>query len=388
MFLPTRGRILATGVASSLPRRQRQAIGAPISIMARYNPFDNSTKERSLRMNFSSSSQPENDDSQEGRELHVPQVKQQNSNHETLRNPQPQRRHPPPFPPRKRRQHPKLTKHIRKLPTTNWIQLYGSLPMTSLEEVLDTIELILREAAENNNGILMNLERSPLVPSQNDTTSSSDDDDHDSDHESEDDDMAQRPEYTRDTNHDPANNNFLYKSDTILRAHVVLSPFGRPNGWNIKLANSYLVQAILSEAKKNKVPGTIQIGWKFATVQEYHPKKKSTKHQRWINHHDTRTMLVVNDSMVRFENCPPELSEVHLRDRLSRYELTPKGNTVIQWRGRTPDGKDPPLTYVVRFASPAYARAAVREMQGNEFWWENERQMKPIKLVQYPKQLL
>ena len=91
---------------------------------------------------------------------------------------------------------------------------------------------------------------------------------------------------------------------------------------------------------------------------------------------------MVSDSMVRFENCPSAMTEDHLRHMLSRYELTPKGSTIVKWKGRTSDGRIPPLTFVVRFASPAYARAAVRELQGKLL------QGRPMKLIQYPKQLL
>jgi hypothetical protein len=83
--------------------------------------------------------------------------------------------------------------------------------------------------------------------------------------------------------------------------------------------------------------------------------------------------LVVDDSMVRFENCPPDLTDEYLRYLLSRFDLAPQGKTVIEWRGRTTDGKRAPLMFVVRFASAAWARAAVRELQSMQIGGKQSR---------------
>lgn len=266
--------------------------------------------------------------------------------------------------------------------------------MTSLEEVLGSVEDILRNelaglSSNRNNpyGGVIDLDADwnpvedgntnpPLIPGMihysPDTTAPTED----------------RREYALDeaieTSSDASASTednvgpIQVESFRVIKAHVVLSPFGRPTGWNLRLANPSMVNALLSAAQSARVRGSIRIGWRFAKVREHHPSPSPPQ----VDSKDTRTLLVVNDSMVRFENCPADLTEDYLRHLLSRYELTTKGSTVIKWRGMTDDGKAPPLTYVVRFASPAYARAAVREMQGNFLKGQ------PIKLIQYPKQLL
>ena len=277
--------------------------------------------------------------------------------------------------------------------------------MTSLEEVLDTIENVLKKEALERSGIIdldtewnphHDGESPPLVPSI-------------LEYPATDPAAGERREYaldkdivgisnisTIDDNDHDSNDatdetTIQMESFRVVKAHVVLSPFGRPTGWNVKLANPSLVHALLTAAKNARVKGSLRIGWKFAKVKEYHPPSSSNSSRNNIKSHkkqpshdpkDTRTMLVVSDSMVRFENCPPTLTEDYLRHMLSRYELTPKGSTILRWRGQTSDGRIPPLTFVARFASPAYARAAVREMQGK---FLDER---PIKLIQYPRQLL
>lgn len=302
-------------------------------------------------------------------------------------------------------------------PTSDWVQIFGALPMTSLEEVLDSIENILRkEASESEGSGIIDLdalwnphvdgEDLPLVPSVLEVPI-------------QDPSSEERPEYVLDEDtsvgnsnssdgnqNENENNSDLDSNDDangdttttvpmesfrVVKAHVNLSPFGRPTGWNLKLANPSMVHALLSVAHNNRVRGSIRIGWKFAKIKEHHsPSKKSSSSSRSskegqppaYDRSDTRTMLVVSDSMVRFENCPQGLTEDYLRHKLSRFELTPKGSTIIQFKGRTSDGRTPPLTFVVRFASPADARAAVREMQGKLM------EGKPLKLIQYPKQLL
>jgi len=268
--------------------------------------------------------------------------------------------------------------------------------MTSLEEILDSIENVLRKEALESDGIIdldaewnphRDGESPPLVPSildykVNDITSE------EKREYALDKDMGGNSDSSNDNDLDPSindaydNTTIEMESFRIVKAHVVLSPFGRPTGWNLKLANPSMVHALLSAAHNARVKGTLRIGWKFAQVKEYHPPFDGERGEPSHDPSDTRTMLVVSDSMVRFENCPSALTEDHLRHMLSRYELTPKGSTILRWKCQTNDGKIPPLTFVVRFASPAYARAAVREMQGKLL------EGKPMRLIQYPRQLL
>mmetsp|Transcript_19247 Transcript_19247/g.47917 ORF Transcript_19247/g.47917 Transcript_19247/m.47917 type:complete len:416 (+) Transcript_19247:110-1357(+) len=260
------------------------------------------------------------------------------------------------------------------LPTSDWVQIFGALPMTSLEEVLDSIENILRQEV----GSIVDLdtdwnphqdgEDPPLLPSILEVPI---------EEPQEWREYALDKDVIRTSSNDDSNTTLTQiESFRVVKAHVVLSPFGRPTGWNLQLANPSMVHALLSASQNARVKGTIKIGWKFARIKEYVPPLQQ------LNERDTRTMLVISDSMVRFENCPRTLTEDYLRHMLSRYELTPLGSTIIQWKGKTNDGKLPPLTFVVRFASPAYARAAVREMQGKML------EGRPMKLIQYPRQLL
>ena len=280
-----------------------------------------------------------------------------------------------------------------ELPTSDWVEIFGALPTTSMEEVLVSIEGILKREAELGRIVDLEADWNP--------------------HSDGDDppkiapflevlvqDPPIRPEYVLDKNiigsgldvEDELNNSIkndnaaLKKMECfrVIKAHVVLSPFGRPTGWNLQLANPSIVHALLSYSNNARVKGNLRIGWKFAKVKEHFPLLH-TKTQESNNNYDpkdTSTMLVVSDSMVRFENCPHSLTEDYLRHMMSRYELTPLGSTIIKWKGETSDGRVPPPTFVVRFASPAYARAAVRELQGKAI------KGRPMKLIQYPKQLL
>lgn len=264
--------------------------------------------------------------------------------------------------------------------------------MTSLEEVLDSIENILRKETSKSDGVVdldaewnphTDGEDLPLVPSVLEIPINDDPA------------LRERREYALDkassnkstdinvnSDCDGTNNEttMTIESFRVVKAHVVLSPFGRPTGWNLKLANPSMVHAFLSVTDKARVKGVHMVGWKFTKVKEHHPPP-TTKKPLPYDASDTRTMLVVSDSMVRFENCPADLTQSNLRFMLSRFELTRKGTTIIRWKGRIGGGRVQPVTYVVRFDSPAYARAAVREMQGKMF------EGRLMKLVQYPRQL-
>mmetsp|Transcript_6564 Transcript_6564/g.7610 ORF Transcript_6564/g.7610 Transcript_6564/m.7610 type:complete len:435 (-) Transcript_6564:35-1339(-) len=280
------------------------------------------------------------------------------------------------------------------LPTSNWVQLFGALPMTSLEEVLESIENILRdELTSADTYCVIDLDafwnpvkdtHIPIIspsalieqPRKDKTRKESEqvgDDvnynNHGNDRNKENDCYSNK-EANTDTS--------MIEPFRVRSAHVVLSPFGRPTGWNLELANASLVHALLSAAKESRISGSIRIGWKFAQVKVYHPPLSPVLEDS----NDSRTMFTVDDTMVRFENCPQMLNQDYLRHIVSRYELAMRGETIVKWKGMTSTGDSPPLTYVVRFANAAWARAAVREMQAYEI------DGKIIKLIQYPKQLI
>lgn len=280
------------------------------------------------------------------------------------------------------------------LPTSNWVQLFGALPMTSLEEVLESIENILRvELMSADTYCVIDLDafwnpvkdtRIPVIspstlikqPRKDKTRKESE---HGGDGVNCNNNGNDRNQKNDSYSNEEANTDTTQLEPFRIRsAHVVLSPFGRPTGWNLELANASLVHALLSTAKDSRISGSIRIGWKFAQVKVYHPPLSPVFKDR----NDSRTMLTVDDTMVRFENCPPMLTQDYLRHIVSRYELAMRGETIVKWKGMTSTGDSPPLTYVVRFANAAWARAAVREMQAYEL------DGKIIKLIQYPKQLI
>jgi len=220
------------------------------------------------------------------------------------------------------------------LPTSSWIHIDGTLPICSLYDIQSAVEKIVREEAMNG---IVDLD-APWNPLQQDVP-------------------------TVKVSNEPI----------VEAAHVAISPFGRPNGWHLKLANRSLVNAILTRAQRE----SLRVSWKVVQAREYHYHKEKNLEEdhAWANG------LVVDDSMVRFENCPVRMNTENLRHLLSRYDLAPKGNTIIHWEGVTSDGKRAPRMFVVRFASAAWARAAVRELQSTRI------EHKTVKVIQYPKQL-
>ncbi|KAL3914263.1 MAG: hypothetical protein SGILL_006173, partial [Bacillariaceae sp.] len=268
------------------------------------------------------------------------------------------------------------------LPTSEWVHLNGTLPLSSLDEVVTSIEQILYEELVGAGVVDLDAmwhplqdEEVPTVPivrAEVDTDNSVDHDDDDSlDQDLEDNiENLTMEEAKGQTFH-------------VQAAHVVLSPFGRPTGWHVKLASSSMVNAlIVRAASKLKV----RVGWKMVQVQEYNYPRlddaTSEEEQRKIKRQNHINNLPIDDTMVRFENCHPTLSEEHLRFLLSRFELARTGGaTVIRWKGVTDDGKRQ-LMFVVRFLDASWARAAVRENQGLEVYG------KDLRLIQFPKQLL
>jgi len=245
-----------------------------------------------------------------------------------------------------------LDPHNSILPTSNWIKIMGTLPITSLEEVLSSVEKILYREVTETGVVDLDAPWNPIQDEAVPTISPIQSDDNNTDNNS--DGCSQQP-------------------FQVQAAHVILSPFGRPTGWKVKLYNASMVNALLTQCEPR---GCMRVGWKLVQVQEYDPLEE-------VSHSDTmENTLVVDDSMVRVENCPSTLNQENLRHMLSRYELAPRGDTIIKWKGKTNDGKVPQPMYVVRFSSAAWARAAVRELQNTAV------DEKSIKLIQYPRQLL
>jgi hypothetical protein len=235
----------------------------------------------------------------------------------------------------------------KELPTSEWIHVGLNHPFCAMEEIVAFFEKLLREQADE--AVDLEAEWNP--------------------HQDESLPFLEIPE-----------------GSCIEAAHVVLSPYGRPNGWHLKFPNRSMAHAILMKAQSKQ----LYISWKPIRVKEYHyqhptqqrgkgsRRKKRNKDGSFHSmHHD----FVVDHSMVRLESCPSEVGSEYIRYMMSRFDLAPQGTTVIRWKGRTPNGKIAPPMYILRFASPAWARAAVRELQSTQI---ND---KEIKLIQYPKQI-
>ena len=227
----------------------------------------------------------------------------------------------------------------KKLPTSSWVQITGTLPITSLNDVLSSIEQLLHNQFTSRDGVV-DLE-APWNPIR--------DEDIPLLHMTEDDKDAP------------------YR---VQEAHVVLSPFGRPTGWKLKLANPSMVHAL----RKLKC---IQVGWKTVQVKVIHPETGGEKKYA-TNQVDG---YVVDDSMVRFESCPDTMTAEQLRMLMSRFELARSGPTVLPWKKATSDGKSHNM-FIVRFLDASWARAAVREKQSMY------RDGRRLRLIQFPKQLL
>lgn len=221
-------------------------------------------------------------------------------------------------------------------PTSEWISINGTLPICSLEEVISSVSTILME--EEYKGIIdLEAEWNPVQDPQVPTLRFDD----------------PRP--------------------LIEAAHVVLSPFGRPNGWNIKFANRSLANSILDRAKDEH----LRVAWKVVQMKEYHYSKEKEEAEDYA----LANGLHLDDSHVRIENCHSDLDSEYIRYMLSRYDLAFSGTTIVEWKAKTNDGKVAPLMFVIRFADAAWARAAVRELQGTRLNAKN------VRFVQYPNQL-
>jgi hypothetical protein len=261
------------------------------------------------------------------------------------------------------------------LPTSSWVHVDGTLPLTTLEELLWSMEQILFEELSSGAGVVdldapwnpLQDQSVPTVP----MTVVVEEENHDHDHDDEPTDQ--------DVVDDIGNVNLpatRRQPFHVRAAHVVLSPFGRPTGWHLKLANPSMASALIVRAASER---RVRVAWKMVQVHEYHYPTSDHEVTKSRNHING---LPVDDTMVRFENCHRSLDEEHLRLLLSRYELARTGGpTILKWKGITSDGKGQ-LMFVVRFLDASWARAAVREKQGLDIAG------KDLRLIQYPKQLL
>jgi hypothetical protein len=164
----------------------------------------------------------------------------------------------------------------------------------------------------------------------------------------------------------------LDTEEWVLNAKVILSPFGRPTGWHLRLQNRSIVHALLTHARE----APIRCAWKRVGIKE--GKGVSVEPSSISDPNEAH----VSEATLRVENCSDDTYEWVLVRFFSRYDLNQEGASVVQWKGETSDGKVAPRTFLVHFADASWARAALREKQSAFL------KGKTLRLAQYPKQIL
>lgn len=147
--------------------------------------------------------------------------------------------------------------------------------------------------------------------------------------------------------------------DWVRSAHLVLSSHGRPTGWRIEFHNRSMAHAFLEYCRRNR----FHCAWKPVSVEQW--KQRGTAPPN------------VSDSMIRVENAGDDLTVDHVRHLFRRYDMATTGPTVKIFNENSLH-----KVFVVHFADPSWARAAIRELQGVQV---HER---CLRLAHYPRQLI
>lgn len=218
-------------------------------------------------------------------------------------------------------------------------------------------------------------------------------------------------------------------SHMVLEAHMMLSTLGRPSGWFLRLPNRSCVHAILShigEAKRilNEeralINDTSFFPWKsFETrpllcggrelsVEPFYPSKSRRTKINNLFHNPLK--WGISDNVIRMENCVREATEDDVTNFFLRYNLFDERNgllndryptksvqLIVQGASKDDDfaaktaiagGREDEVTlsatstFLVRFATAADARSAVRDKQNVEFMGRR------LRLAQYSRQIL
>lgn len=156
----------------------------------------------------------------------------------------------------------------------------------------------------------------------------------------------------------------------VKAAHTTLSSFGRPTGWLLDLGNRSIVHAFLEHAKVSR----FHCAWRPVDVVEWKKVEKIEGETKIVL---PQQQLQVTDSMIRVENCSEKITVDNLRHLFRRFDTASDGPAIIPWEA---DSKIYHM-FVVHFADPSWARAAVRELQGIKFMGSE------LRLAQYPRQL-
>lgn len=149
----------------------------------------------------------------------------------------------------------------------------------------------------------------------------------------------------------------------VKSARIVLSTHGRPTSWRIQLENRSVVHSFLEHTKENKFTCV----WKESRVAA------------WNKPANEEEQVKVSDSTIRVENCPESMTSDYLRHLFRRYDFSREGTSIANWSKKNSKNHN---MYLVHFADPSWARAAVREMQGILV---HGRQ---LKMAQYPQQIM
>ena len=147
----------------------------------------------------------------------------------------------------------------------------------------------------------------------------------------------------------------------IRSARIVLSSHFRPTAWRIEFSNRSMAHAFLEYARLNQ----FHCAWKPVSVEEWQEGKDPFAPR-----------LEVSESMIRVENVLNNMSVDSIRHLFRRYDMTREGPSVKVLNENTPH-----KLFIVHFADPSWARAAVRELQGVRV------RDKFLRMAQYPKQI-
>lgn len=262
------------------------------------------------------------------------------------------------------------------IPTSTWVKIEGISPISTLEAMLTSVTTVLDEEERRGmidlDAIWKDGQSIPFLAPN----------------------TIPKPEQ-KESSSDNISGKTLGNSEKWVRqAWLILSPFGRPVGWYMRFDNRSVVYALLKHAKEKN----LHCAWKVVTVQEYKCVDKdnisddigapTSQCNFQLNEH-------VSDYTLRVENCPGQATDTSLLNFFSRYDLQFGERAIHRWRGTTNDGKKcPPTTCFIHFADASWARAAVREKQGSflqKFGKRvvvDERNPQPLRLVQFPRQIL
>jgi len=215
------------------------------------------------------------------------------------------------------------------IPESNWIQINGTPPLANLEDIVESVNQVLD--VEREIGII---DLDPSRPSE--------------------DGCFPRLE--------------LSCEPWIKSAKVVLSTHGRPTCWRIEFENRSIVNAFLQHARENR----FLCIWKKSLVEEWR-NSNSTDESSSSN----GIPFEIDDNVIRVENCDKQVTRNNLRHAFRRFDFSHQTPNIWDWENEHTKGKK---IFLLRFADSAWARAAIREMQG---FYIHE---KDIQLAQYPKQ--